>query len=104
MTPPTQKTTTKSIVLFKETLTGKNYSPQSIKAYMSDLHQLMEWLQKRRVDWDFPTRLQRIDIVEFINYLAAQKASAETRKRKLGVVPTLLSPAAVGLLYVNVAV
>jgi len=43
----------------------------------------MAWLQKRRVDWDFPTRIHRIDIVEFINYLGAQKASAETRKRKL---------------------
>jgi site-specific recombinase XerD len=43
----------------------------------------MEWLKKRRVDWDIPFRIQRIDIVEFINYLAAQKASSETRKRKL---------------------
>ena len=32
---------------------------------------------------DIPFRIQRIDIVEFINYLAAQKASSETRKRKL---------------------
>lgn len=86
MTPPTQKTTTESIVLFKETLTGKNYSPQSIKAYMSDLQQFMGWLQKRRVDWDFPTRIHRIDIVEFINYLGVQKASAETRKRKLATI------------------
>lgn len=86
MIPPTKKTTTESIKLYKETLEGKNYSPQSIKAYMGDLKQFIEWLQKRRVDWDVPYRLLRIDIVEFINFLGVQKASAETRKRKLATI------------------
>jgi site-specific recombinase XerD len=83
MTPQEKKTTTESIQLYRQTLQGNNYSVQSIKAYLGDLEQLMEWLKKRRVDWDIPYRMQRIDIVEFINYLAAQKASSETRKRKL---------------------
>jgi integrase/recombinase XerC len=83
MTPQEKRTTTESIVLYKQTLQGKNYSVQSIKAYLGDLEQFIEWLKKRRVDWDIPFRIQRIDIVEFINYLAGQKASAETRKRKL---------------------
>src|ERR671923_1919976 len=83
MTPQEKKTTTESIELFKQTLEGKNYSPQSIKAYLGDLGQFMEWLKKRRVDWDIPYRIQRIDIVEFINYLAAQKSTAVTRNRKL---------------------
>src|SRR5918998_1555791 len=86
MTPQEKKTTTESIELFKQTLTGKNYSPQSIRAYLGDLQQFMEWLKKRRVDWDFPYRIQRIDIVEFINFLASQRASAETRKRKLATI------------------
>jgi site-specific recombinase XerD len=86
MTPQDKKTITESIVFFKETLTGKNYSPQSIRAYLGDLEQFVEWLKKRRVDWDIPYRIQRVDIVEFINYLGAQKASAETRKRKLAVI------------------
>jgi site-specific recombinase XerD len=86
MTPLEKKTTTESIDLFKQTLTGKNYSPQSIRAYLGDLQQFMEWLKKRRVDWDIPYRIQRIDIVEFINFLAAQRASAETRKRKLATI------------------
>jgi site-specific recombinase XerD len=83
MTPEEKKTTTESIELFRQTLQGKNYSVQSIKAYLGDLEQFIEWLKRRRVDWDIPYRIQRIDIVEFINYVAAQKASAETRKRKL---------------------
>src|SRR5512147_1797722 len=83
MTPQEKKTTIESIELYRQTLQGKNYSVQSIKAYLGDLEQFLEWLKKRRVDWDIPYRIQRIDIVEFINFLAAQKACAETRKRKL---------------------
>src|SRR5512135_2277137 len=83
MTPQERKTTTESIELYKQTLQGKNYSIQSIKAYLGDLRQFLEWLKKRRVDWDIPYRIKRIDIVEFINFLGGQKASAETRKRKL---------------------
>src|SRR6266446_5254644 len=62
------------------------YSPQSIKAYMGDLEQFVEWLKTRRVDWDIPYRIQRIDIVEFINFLASRKATAVTRKRKLAAI------------------
>ncbi|MBD0310735.1 MAG: tyrosine-type recombinase/integrase, partial [Microcoleus sp. T1-bin1] len=83
MTPQLQKTTTESITFYKQTLQGKNYSVQSIKAYLGDLEQFVAWLKKRRVDWDIPYRIQRIDIVEFINFLAIRKATAETRKRKL---------------------
>jgi hypothetical protein len=42
MTPQKTKTTTVSIALFKQTLEGNNYSPQSIKAYMGDLGQFVE--------------------------------------------------------------
>jgi site-specific recombinase XerD len=50
MTPQQKKTTTESIELYKETLKGKNFSLLSIKAYMGDLQQFLEWLKKRRVD------------------------------------------------------
>jgi integrase/recombinase XerD len=83
MIPQLSKTTTDSIALYKETLIGKNFSNHSLKAYMGDLEQFLAWLQKRRVDWDVPYRIQRIDIVEFINALAVKKLSAVTRKRKL---------------------
>jgi site-specific recombinase XerD len=55
-------------------------------AYLSDLEQFISWLKTRRVDWDIPYRIQRIDIVEFINYLAGRKASAVTRQRKLAAI------------------
>jgi site-specific recombinase XerD len=86
MRPEEKKTTTECIELFKQSLEGNNYSRESIKAYLSDLSQFVEWLQTRRVDWDIPYRIARIDIVEFINHLATKKASAVTRKRKLAAI------------------
>ena len=50
MTPSQKKSTTESLALYEETLKGNNASALSIKAYMSDLKQFVEWLQTRRVD------------------------------------------------------
>ena len=86
MSPEQKRSTTEGIQIYKQALTGQNFSPQTIKAYMGDLHQFVEWLKKRKVDWDVPFRIQRIDVVEFINFLGSQKASAETRKRKLATI------------------
>jgi site-specific recombinase XerD len=91
MKPQEKKTTTESIALYKQTLVGNNYSPQSIKAYLGDLAQFIEWLKTRRVDFDIPYRIQRIDIVEFINHLAGQKATAVTLKRKLAAIRGFLT-------------
>jgi site-specific recombinase XerD len=86
MTPSQNKSTTESLVLYEETLRGNNTSAPSIKAYMSDLRQFVGWLQTRRVDWDIPYRIERFDIVGFINKLAAEKAIAVTRRRKLAAI------------------
>src|SRR5262245_6215226 len=86
MKPSEKKTTTESLALFEQTLVGKNYSPQSIRAYLGDIGQFVEWLKTRRVDFDIPHRIQRLDIVEFINHLAKGKSSAVTRKRKLAAI------------------
>jgi site-specific recombinase XerD len=86
MRPSEKKSTTESIELYKQSLEGNNYSRESIKAYIGDLAQFIQWLQTRRVDWDIPHRIERMDIVQFINHLAIQKDSAITRKRKLAAI------------------
>jgi len=90
MTAQENKTTTQSLALYEETLRGKNASALSIKAYMGDLRQFIEWLKTRRVDYDIPYRIQRIDIVQFINSLAEKKATAVTRRRKLAAIRSFL--------------
>jgi site-specific recombinase XerD len=90
MTPPESKTTTQSLELYEETLRGNNASALTIKAYLGDLLQFIEWLKTRRVDFDIPYRIQRIDIVQFINSLADKKATAITRRRKLAAIRSFL--------------
>jgi site-specific recombinase XerD len=57
-----------------------------MKAYLGDIGQFVAWLKTRRVDFDIPSRIARIDIVEFMNHLARRKTTAVTRKRKLAAI------------------
>src|SRR5438067_1517399 len=57
MRPSEKKTTSECTVLYQETLKGKNFSKESIRAYRSDLQQFLGWLKTRRVDWDIPHRI-----------------------------------------------
>jgi len=79
-------TTIQSLELFEKALLGNNYAENSIRAYRDDVKQFISWMQKNRIDWDNPLRFTRIDIVEFLNYLAAQKATGITRVRKLSAI------------------
>ena len=38
------------------------------------------------MDWEIPYRIQRIDIVDCLNFLAAKKASPVTRQRQLAAI------------------
>lgn len=79
-------TTTDSRELFKKALQGNNFSLNSLRAYLNDIDQFIEWVKKNRVDWDSPVRLSRVDIVEFLNHLAALKETGVTRARKLAAI------------------
>ena len=79
-------TTTQSLQIFLRALQGQNYSPKTLRAYGDDLTQFLAWVQKNRVDWDIPTRLSRVDIEGFMQYLSAQRMSGVTRVRKLAAI------------------
>jgi len=69
--------------VFLKALTGNNFSTESIRAYNADLTQFVEYLQSVRVDWNSPKKLERLDIVGFMNRLAGLRRSGTTRARKL---------------------
>jgi site-specific recombinase XerD len=69
--------------VFLNALAGNNFSGESVRAYSADISQFIEYLQSVRVDWNNPKKLERLDIVGFMNRLAGLKRSGTTRARKL---------------------
>jgi integrase/recombinase XerC len=69
--------------VFLNALAGNNFSMESVRAYSADISQFIEFLQSIRVDWNNPKKLERLDIVGFMNRLAGMKRSGTTRARKL---------------------
>jgi len=69
--------------IFLKALTGNNFSTESIRAYSADIEQFLEFLKSVRVDWNSPKKIQRLDIVEFMNRLSGMKRTGTTRARKL---------------------
>jgi site-specific recombinase XerD len=69
--------------VFLNALAGNNFSRESVRAYSADISQFIEYLQSVRVDWNNPKKLERLDIVGFMNRLAGLKRSGTTRARKL---------------------
>src|SRR4029453_335297 len=69
--------------VFLNALTGNNFSTESIRAYNTDISQFVAFLQSIRVDWNNPKKLERLDIVGFMNRLAGLRRTGTTRARKL---------------------
>jgi site-specific recombinase XerD len=69
--------------IFLKALAGNNFSTQSIRAYSADITQFVEFLKSVRVDWNNPKKIQRLDIVGFMNRLSGMKRTGTTRARKL---------------------
>src|SRR5216683_7073325 len=69
--------------IFLKALAGNNFSTESIRAYSADITQFVEFLKSVRVDWNNPKKIERLDIVEFMNRLSGMKRTGTTRARKL---------------------
>src|SRR5919206_3614711 len=69
--------------VFLNALSGNNFSTESVRAYSADISQFIEFLQSVRVDWNNPKKLERLDIIGFMNRLAGLRRTGTTRARKL---------------------
>src|ERR687885_972034 len=69
--------------IFLKALAGNNFSAESVRAYSADITQFIAFLQSVRVDWNNPKKLERLDIVGFMNRLAGLRRTGTTRARKL---------------------
>ena len=69
--------------IYLKALAGNNFSRESVRAYNADITQFVDFLKSLRVDWNNPKKLERLDVVEFMNRLAGMKRTGTTRARKL---------------------
>src|SRR6516225_4743981 len=69
--------------IFLKALAGNNFSTESIRAYNADITQFFDFLKSIRVDWNNPRKIQRLDIVAFMDRLGGLKRPGTTRARKL---------------------
>ncbi len=67
---------------FERDLRGKNRSPSTIRAYRSDLKQLIAYIHETNVVIAEPSQVERIDLVEFLADLADHQVSGTSRGRK----------------------
>ena len=67
-------------------LSARGASPQTLRAYRSDLRDYAEWLEARGSD---PTRATRSDVRAYAADLAARELAATTRARRLSAVRSL---------------
>ena len=72
----------KALALFLDSLSGKNRSGATIRAYQTDLLQFITFLHETNVLIAAPQDVQKIDILEYFSFLARKALSGVARARK----------------------
>jgi site-specific recombinase XerD len=86
MTTPNLTTFDAEIERFLRTQEGRNRSPQTIRAYRSDLTQLARWLQMDNPLLTDPADVTTDDLHEFLAHLGREGRSGVSRARKLAAI------------------
>src|SRR5687767_9058675 len=83
-TPPI--TLDKALALFLDSLSGKNRSRATIRAYQTDLLQFMTFLHETDVLIAAPKDVQKVDVLEYFSHLAKKALTGVARARKLSAI------------------
>lgn len=78
-----QPTLEQALTDFLSSLTGKNRSAATTRAYQSDINQLITWLHENNIVVLSPAQVERADITEYLAYLAERRLSGVSRARKV---------------------
>lgn len=87
--PTTTLTLADAIAGFLRSLSGKNRSPATIRAYQIDLLQFATWLLENDLTAKRPAAITRGHVEEYLAHLADQKVSGVSRARKLAAIREL---------------
>ncbi len=71
---------------FIDSLSGKNRSVGTIRAYKADLEQFINWLHLKDISIEFSGDVRKSDIIEYLNYLSQKALTGMSRARKLSAI------------------
>jgi site-specific recombinase XerD len=73
----------KGLATFLDGLYGKNRSVATIRAYQTDIQQLLTYLHETNVSIQTPADVEKVDIVEYLSVLAKRELTGIARARKM---------------------
>src|SRR3989440_10131693 len=73
----------KGLATFINALSGKNRSVATIRAYQTDIQQLLSFLQETNVSIQTPADVEKVDIVEYLSSVAKRELTGIARARKM---------------------
>ena len=76
----------KAVALFMDSLSGKNRSQATIRAYQTDLLQFMTFLHDTNVLITTPQDVQKVDILDYFSHLAKKALTGVARARKMSAI------------------
>jgi integrase/recombinase XerC len=76
----------KGLATFLNTLSGKNRSAATIRAYSTDIAQFISFLHANNVSIHTPADVQKIDVMEYLSALAKRELTGIARARKMSAI------------------
>jgi integrase/recombinase XerC len=76
----------KGLAVFLNTLSGKNRSQATIRAYQTDIQQFIVFLHEISVSAITPQDVEKVDILEYLSFLAKKDLTGVARARKLSAI------------------
>jgi site-specific recombinase XerD len=76
----------KGLATFLNTLSGKNRSSATIRAYATDIQQFISFLHENNVSIHYPAEVQKIDVMEYLSTLAKRELTGIARARKMSAI------------------
>ena len=76
----------KGLATFLNTLSGKNRSAATIRAYATDIQQFISFLHANNVSIHTPAEVEKIDVMEYLSSLAKRELTGIARARKMSAI------------------
>jgi integrase/recombinase XerC len=76
----------KGLATFLNTLSGKNRSSATIRAYQTDIAQFISFLPANNVSIHTPAEVEKIDVMEYLSALAKRELTGIARARKMSAI------------------